>query len=153
MKLTEQSVELVEQESYDLNGIFKIIERAARTCYASEPSSKTPEEFVNTLTKSGHLTPLEFGTVYLKYNIFDNPLDLANVLWFQNNKYSIVEHSEDNIVYYVTTNYRVLIERGISINNYTFVEPDWQYHKKRLSFEIVTSIGISRELNRYRTHN
>lgn len=153
MKLIQQNVELIEQPSYDLDGCYKMIEQAARVCYASEASSVTAEEFVQRLIKSKHLTPLEFGTVYLKYNIAENPFDVPNVVWFQLDKHSVVEHSEDNINYYVTTNFRVLIERGLPIDNYKFVEPDWNFHKKRLTFKFTTSIGIARELNRYRTHS
>ncbi len=151
MKLIEQSVELVEQESYDLDGIFKIIERAARTCYASEPSSKTPEEFVNTLTKSGHLTPLEFGTVCLKYDL-SKPINYADFMFFHHNPYSKVEHSPDNTIYYVTTNYRVIVENNIDLQ-YLDTEPDWNFYHRRFAFDITAAIGISRELNRYRTHN
>ena len=36
MKLIKPSVEIIKQEEYDLNHIFKFIELAGRTCYKSE---------------------------------------------------------------------------------------------------------------------
>lgn len=51
-----------------LEGLHTHIERCGRVCYASEPKGN-PVEFVERLKRSGHLSVLEHGTVYLKIPI------------------------------------------------------------------------------------
>lgn len=67
MKLIKPSFEVIEQQS-GLEGIYKQIELAGRTCYKS--SDKITEDsakpFVDRMVKSGHGAMLEHGTVYLK---------------------------------------------------------------------------------------
>ena len=67
MKLIKPSVEIIRQEKYDLNHIFKFIELAGRTCYKSEDriTEDSANEFVDRMIKSGHTAMLEHGTVYL----------------------------------------------------------------------------------------
>lgn len=66
MKLIDSSINIIRQED-SLEGIYKQIERGARICYASESMDKTAKEFVDSLIKRGHLSPLEHGTVYLHF--------------------------------------------------------------------------------------
>ena len=70
MKLIKPSYEIIPQEA-GLEGIYKAIERAGRTCYKS--SDKITEDsakpFVDRMIKSGHGAMLEFGTVYLRIPI------------------------------------------------------------------------------------
>jgi thymidylate synthase (FAD) len=70
MKLIKPSVEIIPQEP-GLNGIFKSIELAGRTCYKSEDkiTDKSCVEFVSRMISSGHNAMLEFGTVYLRIPI------------------------------------------------------------------------------------
>lgn len=67
MKLIKPSFEIIEQQP-GLEGIYKQIELAGRTCYRS--SDKITEDsakpFVDRMVKSGHGAMLEHGTVYLK---------------------------------------------------------------------------------------
>lgn len=76
MKLIKPYFEIIEQES-GLEGIYKQIELAGRTCYKSEDKI-TPDSakgFVDRMIKSGHGAMLEHGTVYLKADSeFYNPL-------------------------------------------------------------------------------
>ena len=67
MRLIKPSVEIIKQEEYDLNHIFKFIELAGRTCYKSEDkiTEDSAKEFVDRMIKSGHGAMLEHGTVYL----------------------------------------------------------------------------------------
>ena len=70
MKLIKSSFEIIEQQP-GLEGIYKQIELAGRTCYRS--SDKITEDsakpFVDRMVKSGHGAMLEHGTVYLKIPI------------------------------------------------------------------------------------
>ena len=70
MKLIKPKFEIIEQEP-GLEGIYKAIELAGRTCYKSEDkiTPVSAEEFVNRMIKSGHGAMLEHGTVYLRIPI------------------------------------------------------------------------------------
>ena len=78
MKLIKPNVEIIRQEEYDLNHIFKFIELAGRTCYKSEDkiTEDSAKEFVDRMIKSGHGAMLEHGTIYLTIPISDisNPI-------------------------------------------------------------------------------
>ena len=66
MKLIKQSFEILDQQC-GLEGIYKQIELAGRTCYKSEDkiTESSAKEFVDRMIKSGHGAMLEHGTVYL----------------------------------------------------------------------------------------
>ena len=155
MKLINQSVEIWEQPEGEV-GIYKQIERAARLCYKSE--DKTTEDsykrFIDMLNINGHQSPLEHGTVYLKYRV-TIPDDLL-VKSYSNNPHSQVRIVDDietgNKYAYITTNFRVIKEHQWEEDLKYLCEPT-KYHEKRISVHITTSIGISRELNRHRCHS
>ena len=79
MKLIEPSVEILEQSS-GLDGIYKQIEIAGRTCYKSEENitEDSAKGFVDRMIKSGHGAMLEHGTVYLTCRIDYNSNPLSN---------------------------------------------------------------------------
>ena len=70
MKLINQSYKIIKQEP-GLDGIYKAIEQAGRTCYKSSDkiTDTSAKEFVDRMVKSGHGAMLEFGTVYLRIPI------------------------------------------------------------------------------------
>lgn len=70
MRLIKPSFEIIEQES-GLNGMFKQIEKAGRTCYKSEDrmTEDSAEKFVNMIKDRNHTAMLEQGTIYLKVPI------------------------------------------------------------------------------------
>lgn len=135
MKLIKQSFEILEQQS-GIEGMYKQIELAGRTCYKSEDkiTEDSAKEFVDRMIKSGHGAMLEHGTVYL-----DIPNSAGNyelVPFFASNPYSklVVVSLEDRIHNYITTNLRVIIENFAGecipdIFQY-WCEPT-EYHKKR----------------------
>ena len=155
MKLINQSAEIWEQPEGEV-GIYKQIEKAARLCYKSE--DKTTEDsykrFIDMLNTNGHQSPLEHGTVYLKYRV-TIPDDLL-VKSYSNNPHSQVRIVDDietgNKYAYITTNFRVIKEHQWEDDLKYLCEPT-EYHEKRISVHITTSIGISRELNRHRCHS
>ena len=126
MKLIESKVEIIEQQP-GLDGVYKQIELAGRTCYKSEDkiTEDSAKGFVDRMIGSKHGAMLEHGTVYLKGRaIYDENgiLEVPKNLFpgfFERNKYSIVRkiESEDMCNWYITTNLRVIVE-----NNLTEVE-------------------------------
>ena len=68
MKLIKPSFTIIEQGP-GIEGIYKQIEMAGRTCYKSEDkiTETSAKEFVDRMIRSGHGAMLEHGTVYLKY--------------------------------------------------------------------------------------
>lgn len=66
MRLIKPYFNIIEQQA-GLEGIYKQIELAGRTCYKSEDkiTETSAKEFVDRMIKSGHGAMLEHGTVYL----------------------------------------------------------------------------------------
>ena len=153
MKLINQSAEIWKQPEGEI-GIYKQIERAARLCYKSEDkvTEDSYQRFMDMLNTNGHQSPLEHGTIYLQYEVVKggcNPLSK-----YYNDKYSKVNCNANqlSVRLFVTTNYRVIKEHGWEEDLKYLCEPT-EYHEKRISIHITTSIGISRELNRHRCHS
>ena len=129
MRLVNPSVEQVVQEP-GLNGIYRQIEIAGRTCYKSEDkiTDDSAEKFVKRMIKSKHTSMLEHGTLYLdvpmgtpmddKYYIVKSSI----IQFFKNNPYSRVNKYDTvcegpdgiNIMrerYAISTNWRVFVEQ------------------------------------------
>ena len=145
MKLIETTAELLPFISGE-DGIYKMIERAGRTCYKStdKMTDDSAKPFVERMIKSGHKAMLEHGTVYLTA-----PRLSSMAACYASNKYSKVFVKDDTA--YITTNYRVLCEYGFLDDLKYLCEPT--YHEKRYTFRMLTSIGVTRELNRHRVNS
>lgn len=78
MKLIDSSYEIIEQAP-GLMGVYKQIEKAARTAYKSEDkiTDDSALKMVEALCKSNHGACLEHGTIYLSI-----PIDEADELAF-----------------------------------------------------------------------
>ena len=121
-------------------------------CYKSEDKI-TPDSakgFVDRMIKSGHGAMLEHGTVYLKltpseiyiYRKYkDNPYTNVNVV-NSNNHYPVP-------TYYVTTNYRVLIEQGW-LDDLQYLCDPTEFHEKRIMVRFICDRGVSHEFVRNR---
>lgn len=145
MKLIKPSFEIWNQPA-GLEGIYKQIERVGRVCYKSEDkiTEDSAKGFVDRMVKSGHGAMLEHGTVYLHIKGIDRT-DITKYLY---NKYSkVVEGSLDH--FYVTTNYRVLIENGWLDDLQYICEPT-EFHEKRITVHFVCDRGVSHEFVRHR---
>ena len=113
---------------------------------------------------------LEHGTVHLDVAI-GSPLSDDGYMYktdlvhkFKCNKYSKVigytkryKVGEEQINvetqhYAITTNYRVIVENGWGDYMKYLVVPN-KYHERRTTFKLVTSIGVTRELNRHRVNS
>ena len=163
MRIIKPKVEYWNQTN-TLDGIWAHAAKCARVCYQSEPINRreSAKDFLlRTIAKNGfkkdkssHMSVLEHATVYLratnntfyKYlydRYFTNPyskavFDVTNV--------------GDKVFICVTTNLRVLIENDW-LDDLQFICNSTRAHVKRYTFNIITDIGVSRELNRHRCHS
>ena len=66
MRLTEQKTKRIYQDD-NIDGLFKQVEQAARTCYKSEDKimEGSANKIVQNLINNKHYAMLEHGTVYL----------------------------------------------------------------------------------------
>ena len=150
MRLIKPSFSIWDQQE-GLEGIYKQIERAGRVCYKSEDkiTEDSAKDFVDRMIKLGHGAMLEHGTVYLKIP-FGKMLDNgefeneALACWFVDNPYSWVKTggvgTED--CWYVTSNYRVLIEKDLLHTLQYLCEPT-EFHEKRITVHFVCDRGVS----------
>lgn len=157
MKLINPSVQLLEQDP-GIQGIYKQIELAGRTCYKSEDkiTEDSAEKFVQRMINSKHYAMLEHGSVYME--IPDNLAWEAICGDYQDNPFSSVTHltigehedgSCDSMRHFITTNYRVLVENDW-LKDLEYATEPTEFHERRYTFRIITSIGITRELIRHR---
>lgn len=149
MKLCKPLFEIWEQ-SAGLEGVYKQIERVGRVCYKSEDkiTEDSAKPFVDRMVKSGHGAMLEHGTVYLKIT-YKNTDFTTLCMFYGKNKYSVLNHSEDNKIYYITTNYRVLVENNHLSDLKYLCEPT-EFHERRVTVHFVCDRGVSHEFVRHR---
>ena len=128
MNISKISVEILEQEP-NIEGIYKQIELAGRTCYKSENNITvdSAQKFVERMLKSKHGAMLEHGTLYLDIPVGSVGWE-TEYIWrhhivclFKANKYSVVkQYCKTSEVdgttvkidhYAITTNWRVFSEQ------------------------------------------
>lgn len=136
-------------QSPGLEGALRLAERAGRVAYRSEDriTDTSYISFIQRMKVMEHLSVLEFATIYLTVP------EAAMDKWEYNPYSQITKGIEgsDLHVYYITTNYRVILEKGLEefMFKYIVKEPT-EHHPKRICFEVITSISTSREGNRHR---
>lgn len=155
MRLIKPSFEILEQKP-GLDGLLQHIERCGRTCYKSEDkiTKESAPKFVDMLVKRGHTAMVEHGTVYLHVPYDDiRTEDICRK--YIRNKYSeavpLVTNGEisDNLTYYITTNYRVLLQNNWLDDLKYQCEPT-EHHVKRITVKFVCDRGVSHEFVRHR---
>lgn len=131
MRLINSGLEILEQQP-GLDGMYKQIELAGRTCYHSEDkiTEDSAKAFVDRMINSQHFAILEHGTVYLKITKDNSNIPPAMLFWRNGNKYSKVIQQDD--VYYVTTNFRVIIENN-RLDDLQYICEPTEYHEKRVT--------------------
>lgn len=155
MKLIKSSYQILEQKP-GLEGIYEMIELAGRTCYKStRKEGTTAKDFVDRMINSQHYAMLEHGTVYLKIpspvlNKSNQDYEGDGFNKYIRNKYSVVNYYAH--YYYITTNYRVLVENDWLDDLKYLCEPT-EYHERRVTVRFTTSNGIMREFTRHRSHS
>lgn len=152
MRLIKPSFEIFEQGP-GLEGIYEAIERAGRTCYKSKrPEGQTAKDFIDRMIASQHYAMLEHGTVYLTIRGVSKPfVGPSNFGKYLDNPYSKVVFGEGT-TFYITTNYRVLVENGW-LNDLQYLCEPTEFHEKRVTVKFTTSNGIMREFTRHRSHS
>lgn len=153
MRLIKPQFEIWEQEP-EIDGIYKAIEKAGRVCYKSEDkiTEDSAKRFVDRMIASGHGAMLEHGTVYLRVpypEAYSNLPTDSN--WVEDNysmnPYSVVKGDGED--YYITSNYRVLVEQGWLDDLKYLCEPT-KYHAKRITVKFILSRSIAQEYTRHR---
>ena len=153
------ATELVQGAGF--HSMLQHIEYCGRTCYKSE--DKITEDscyrFVNMLREHAHGAMLEHGTVYLTIplpNSIENTLDpisedckrMKAINNLSSNKYTKAICYGLN--YYITTNYRVIVENGWEDIMNEYQSECTKYHYKRRTFKITCNRGVSHEFVRHR---
>ena len=158
MRLIKPNVEILEQKS-GLDGIYKQIELAGRTCYKSEDkiTEDSAKAFVDRMIASGHGAMLEHGTVYLAIPKTTYAPDAINT--YLHNPYSRVKECNEFIftdkygdkvsAWCVTTNLRVLVENNC-LEDLEFICEPTEYHEKRITIKWTCDRGVSHEFVRHR---
>lgn len=157
MKLIKPSFEILEQSSGE-EGMYKQIERIGRICYKSEDkiTEDSYKKFVEMLKNRQHGAMLEHGTVYLK----DRDSGTSQLEKYKHNKYSVYfdkytgknQWGNDTSYiydYYVTTNFRALVENGW-LNDLKYLCEPTEYHEKRVTVKFICDRGVSHEFIRHR---
>lgn len=146
MKLIESKVEVIEQQP-GLDGVYKQIELAGRTCYKSEDkiTEDSAKSFVDRMIGSKHGAMLEHGTVYLCIENYED----VDEMKYKLNKYSKAQCVFPNFLY-VTTNFRVLVENDW-LSDLQYICKPTEFHEKRITVRFITDRGVSHELVRHRT--
>ena len=116
MRLIKPNVEIIEQSDYTIDGIYKMIELAGRTCFTEDTEVLTDRGFVyideidnnkdKVLTYNPNKNTLEYETP----NVFSKPYDNNGIECTHANIKFLV--TEDHRIYQSTTNSR----------NYTFLK-------------------------------
>ena len=150
MKLIKPSFEILEQLP-GLEGMYKQIELAGRTCYRSTDkiTEDSAKEFVDRMIKSGHGAMLEHGTVYLNLDMTSR----EQYFKYCYNKFSKA-NSTGSAEYstwrgFVTTNLRVLVENDW-LEDLQYISEPTEYHEKRHTVKFVCDRGVSHEFVRHR---
>ena len=167
MQLIEPEVQLIEQKP-GIDGIYEIIDRIAGICYGREGTHDDSKKFVDGLINRGHMSPLEFGTVYLYLesnesnslnSVESNNMEMAwlDIVYrvytkYKDNQFSRAISINDTCKHsvYITTNYRVIIENHWEDDLQYLSEPR-QNHAKQYCFNLICSRGIADEFARHRT--
>lgn len=153
MKLIKPKAELLIQPD-GLDGIYKQIEKCGRTCYRSKDkiTEDSAKPFVDRMILSNHTAMLEHGTVYLfiPEKEYDKQLSLYSYGVKACERYGRIHFEEGGV--YVTTNYRVIVKHNLYYL-LDFICKPTEFHEKRYTFRCITSIGVTREMNRHRVNS
>lgn len=154
MKLIKPNVVILEQQP-GLDGMYKQIELAGRTCYKSEDkiTEDSAKAFVDRMITSGHGAMLEHGTIYLR--IPSDDINYHHYLSkYEKNPYSRCNYGltlngspVGDIC--ITSNYRVLVENNW-LDDLKYICEPTKSHEKRITVKWTCDRGISHEFIRHR---
>lgn len=165
MRIVKPSVKLIEQQN-----VYEHIAYCAKVCYATE---KITDDvlFVKKLINSGHKSMLRHASIYFiitPYSVPEKSVeDIRFVNRYKDNVYSYVKEELQGsfVTYYITTNMQVIHDNdwyedllraeNFEPNNVnsTYNIFETGFNNMRYSFEVITQISTSRELNRVSPNN
>lgn len=153
MKILNPTIEIIPQ-SEGIEGIYKQVELAGRTCYQSfeNITEDSARKFTDRMMKSGHCAMLENATIYLKIPV---NIDVAGDFLDQVStwtKCKLVICKEGNW-WAITTNLRVIFEHFVLSDTFQYLCEPTEYHEKRITVKMTTDIGVTREGNRHRVNS
>lgn len=150
--------DITVQVSKEFDG-EKAIEYAEKEYLNGNPSysrrSASAKDFVDRMIASKHYTTLEHGTIYLHLNGVSRKCFEADIVKrYEENKYSKVQSKFENGEtdyrdWYITTNYRVLVENNWLDDLQYLCEPT-SGHEKRITSKFICDRGVSHEIVRHR---
>ena len=149
MKLIESKVEVIEQQP-GLDGVYKQIELAGRTCYKSEDkiTEDSAKGFVDRMIGSKHGAMLEHGTVYLSV-----PKEETEIIgfhgWCQYSKVRSDLVMEEPCNWLITTNMRVLVEHD-RLSDLKYICEPTKRHEKRITAKFTMDRIGSQSICRHR---
>lgn len=151
MKLITPNYEIVPQQP-GLEGMYKQIELCGRISHKSEDkiTDTSYKKFIDMMRRLQHYATFEHGTVYLKIEEEQTPWSKSfenTIQFYIKNPFSKVKYYD--WTYYITTNYRVIVENNRGEDIQYFCEPT-EHHEKRYTVIFTCDIGVSREYNRHR---
>lgn len=151
MILIQPYWQVLEQEP-GIEGMYKQIEYCGRISHKSEDqiTGVSYKKFIDKMRNLKHFATFEHGTVYLVIEEDSNPYETKwkdIVDFYVKNPYSKVNHYDWS--YYITTNYRVIVENDRNSDMRFWCEPT-EWHEKRHTVIFTCDIGVSREYNRHR---
>lgn len=137
MKLIKPNVVILKQQP-GLDGMYKQIELAGRTCYKSEDkiTEDSAKAFVDRMIASGHGAMLEHGTIYLR--IPSDDINYHHYLSkYEKNPYSrcnygLTLNGSPVGDIYITSNYRVLVENNW-LDDLKYICEPTKSHEKRIT--------------------
>ena len=154
MILINPEVYLIQQKEL-MQGVYEQIELAARTCYKSEGNIKydsdgnsiTAKDFVNKiLNVYKHRSVAEHATIYLTFSKKEPKLNICED-YILKNPYTRYVEDKDN--YYITTNYRVIIDNNLESLLWYISKPT-EKHNKRTTVRFICSRACAQQLTRHR---
>lgn len=150
MRVIRSSFVIIPQEE-GLEGVYKQIELAGRTCYHSQDkiTEDSAKSFVERMIKSNHTAMLEHGTVYLVIPVYPDFSNIELLNKYINNPYTKVNYNEDSHLAYITTNYRTLVENKW-LDDLKYISVVTDDHEKRITVKFITDQGVMREATRHR---
>ena len=149
MKIEKASVSILEQEP-GIDGMYRFIERAGRIAYKTEDriTEDSWQRFLGMLKERGHWAVFNHGTVYLRFN----PAKEMEAWRKLKETKPYTRWTKDADWVNVTTNYRVILQLGLSdfMEKY-WIEPDSSFYR-RVGSLWICSRAISHQLVRHRVY-
>ena len=154
MNIIQSKYEIIHQ-LYDnelLINMFKHIEKCGRTCYKSEDkiTDTSYEKFIKMLTDAEHGAMLEHGTVYLWMEYGKDRGQSDRIQKYLTNPYTKWNCIYEN--YFITTNYRVMVENGW-LDDLKYMCKPTEHHEKRYTVKFTYHLAVARDINRHRVQS